>query len=61
MPRSDEAIREREELPTFELECWFDDPERPREVTVFDPLSEDRTSTWISADVSHTVPLDRVA
>lgn len=55
------AETEPDALPTFELACRVDDPETPREVTVFEPGAADVTAAWISADLDHAVPLDRVA
>lgn len=51
----------RDEFPTFDLVCLFDDPDHPREVTVFEPDAADVTATWITADAAHTVPLERSA
>lgn len=56
----DGTVPEKGELPAFDLEFWFDDPKRPGEVTIFDPVADD-TTTWLTADASHAVPIDRVA
>lgn len=47
-----------EETPEFELECLYDEPSNPSELTVFAP---DRLTTeWLTADRSAAVPLDRI-
>lgn len=48
-----------DELPTFDLECQYDDPMNPSELTIFAPDASTRTTTWISADDSTAIPLDR--
>lgn len=50
-----------DELPTFELDCGFDDPDDPEEVTIFAPDSEAVTTNWLSIDIRYAVSLDDVA
>lgn len=45
--------------PTFDLECQYDDPIDPSELTIFAPDAPIRTTAWISADDSTAIPLDR--
>ncbi|MFB6122344.1 MAG: hypothetical protein ABEJ78_02655 [Haloferacaceae archaeon] len=51
---------ELEETPEFDLECIYDDPENPAELTIFSPESEDLTTEWITTDRSTAVPLEKV-
>lgn len=46
-------------LPSFELDCLFDDVDDPTEVTVFVTGSQ-TVSEWITADVDTAVPLDEI-
>lgn len=50
-----------EELPRFDLDYLVDDEDDPAEVTVL-PASGDHdiSSTWITIDLSHAVPLDEI-
>lgn len=50
-----------DELPVFELDYLFDDRDRPTEVTVF-PAEDtfDISTNWITIDIDHAVPLDRI-
>ena len=50
-----------DELPTFDLDFGFDDPDEPGEVTIFAPDSGAITTTWLSIDVRFAVSLDDVA
>jgi predicted RNA-binding protein with PUA-like domain len=50
-----------EDLPTFDLEYYYDDADDPGKVTVFDPESDEMTTTWITVGVEDAVALDRVA
>jgi hypothetical protein len=50
-----------ESPPQFALECTFDDPSNPTEVTVYSPGSENVTTEWLTVDRSTAVPLERVA
>lgn len=49
-----------DELPTFELDFGFDDPDDPEELTIFAP-GERVTTRWISVDARHAVPIEAVA
>ena len=46
--------------PEFELECLFDDTERPSSVTIFYPRGERTVSEWVTADVETARSLDDV-
>ena len=49
------------ELPRFELVWRFDDPGDPSEVTVFpSDGGDDVTTTWLTVDTRHAVPLPEV-
>lgn len=48
------------EAPEFELECRYDDPADPSELTVFSPATRHLATEWMTADRSTVVPLDRV-
>ncbi|ELY32835.1 hypothetical protein C498_07245 [Haloferax volcanii DS2] len=45
----------------FDLECIYDDPENPTELTVFSPKSEELTTSWITVDRGSAVSLDDIA
>jgi hypothetical protein len=48
-------------LPEFDLSYLYDDEDEPSEVTVFPARFDDDLATnWITIDVGHAVPLDRV-
>ena len=49
-----------DELPTFALDYGFDDPHDPRELTIFAPDAESVTTSWISIDAGHAVPIEDV-
>ena len=61
MTPSGEARPRRDELPRFDLEFRFDDPDDPREVTLYVDDSAHRTTSWITVSAEHCVPLDEVA
>jgi hypothetical protein len=61
MSSIDVLVTETDGLPTFELDFRYDDPQDPKEVTVFDGETDDTTTTWISAAVEDTARLDRIA
>lgn len=44
-------------FPEFGLDCRFDDPDDPAEVTVFAPEDDD-TTHWITVDAGSAVPID---
>lgn len=48
-------------LPAFDLRYAVDDPDAPTSVTVFDPLADDPTTAWLTADVPWVVDLRDVA
>lgn len=50
-----------DELPVFDLDYLFDDRDHPTEVTVF-PAEDtfDISTNWITIDIDHAVPLDRI-
>lgn len=54
------SVSGKDDLPEFDLEYYYDDPDDPEEVTVFHPNSADMTTTWITANIDHTVPLSRI-
>lgn len=46
------------EFPVFDLECLFDEPVEPTEVTIFSPSGFDITSHWITIDMESAVPIE---
>jgi hypothetical protein len=58
MSRSPRA--ELEAAPEFDLECLFDDPENPSEVTITTPDTEQSVTEWVTVDRSTAVPLEEV-
>ncbi|WP_251341598.1 hypothetical protein [Haloplanus halophilus] len=46
--------------PEFELECLFDDPSDPSELTIFTPEDGKLATEWISADRTTARSLDRL-
>lgn len=44
--------------PEFELECRFDDPADPSELTVFAPGERRVATEWLTVDRATAVPLD---
>lgn len=61
MRSTGEGRPRRDELPTFDVEFRFDDPDDPRKVTLYLDDAEHRTTSWITVTVQHCVPLDEVA
>lgn len=56
-------IRSADELaamPTFELECRYDDPADPAELTVYAPETERLATEWVTVNRSAAVSLERV-
>lgn len=51
----------KDELPTFELEYGFDDPDDPEEVTIYDPGTETVRTSWLSIEAGHAVSIGDVA
>lgn len=52
---------EKDELPAFELDYGFDDPDDPGEVTIYAPDAETVTTSWISIEARRAVSLEDVA
>jgi len=48
------------ETPEFELECLYDDPGSPSELTVFTPEKQRLATEWLTVDQSTAVELDDV-
>mgnify|MGYP000474713802 CR=1 FL=1 len=46
--------------PEFELECLFDDPSDPSELTIFSPEGENLATEWVTADRSAAWSLERI-
>ncbi|SEA35651.1 hypothetical protein SAMN04488065_2799 [Haloplanus vescus] len=46
--------------PEFELECLYDDPSNPSELTVFTPETERLATEWVTVDQSTAVSLEEV-
>ncbi|MFD1632396.1 hypothetical protein ACOZ4L_06330 [Haloplanus ruber] len=46
--------------PEFELECLFDDPSDPSELTIFSPEGENLATEWVTADRSTARSLERI-
>lgn len=61
MSSTEEAVVDAATLPTFDLDYGLDDPDDPTAVTVFDPGAEDASTTWLTMDRRHAVPLEDVA
>ncbi len=61
MSPAEDVVVDSAALPCFDLEYGMDDPTAPSWVTVFDPDAEDVSTTWITMDARHTVPLGDVA
>lgn len=48
-------------LPRFELAYGVDDRREPATVTIYDPLAEDVTTSWLSVDAAAALDLADVA
>lgn len=48
------------ETPTFELECLYDDPTDPAELTVYAPEAERLATEWVTVDRSAAVSLEEI-
>jgi len=46
--------------PEFDLECLFDDPSDPSELTIFSPEDGKLSTEWITTDRTTARALDRV-
>jgi hypothetical protein len=55
-----DAPREIDEPPDFELSHRFDDPNDPSEITVFPDAEEGSTSQWLSIDTGYALPLEEI-
>ncbi|MFB6222997.1 MAG: hypothetical protein ABEH86_04910 [Haloarcula sp.] len=51
---------ELDESPEFELNCLYDDPEDPSELTIFSSDLQKSMTEWVTADRSTIIPLDRI-
>lgn len=56
-PPSDTEL---DETPEFELDCLYDDPENPSELTIFASDIQQSVTEWVTADRSATVSLDQI-
>jgi len=54
------AIAGLRDRPEFELECLYDDPSSPSELTIFSPEPPRLATEWVTADRSTAVRLDRM-
>ncbi|EMA03835.1 hypothetical protein SAMN05443574_102347 [Haloarcula vallismortis] len=48
------------ETPEFELDCLYDDPEDPSELTIFPSDSHQSVTEWVTADRSAAVSLEEL-
>jgi len=48
------------ETPEFELECLYDDPSSPSELTIFSPETRRMATEWVTIDRSAAIRLDRI-
>jgi hypothetical protein len=46
--------------PEFELECLYDDPSNPSELTIFSPEPPAMATEWLTVDRAAAVRLDRM-
>ena len=49
-----------DETPEFELDCLYDDPEDPSELTIFPSDLQQSVTEWVTADRSAAVSLDEL-
>jgi hypothetical protein len=49
-----------DETPEFELDCLYDDPEDPSELTIFPSNLQESVTEWVTADRSAAVSLDEL-
>ncbi|MFU1781007.1 hypothetical protein ACM16X_06485 [Haloarcula japonica] len=56
-PLSDTDLNE---TPEFELDCLYDDPENPSELTIFPSDRQQSVTEWVTADRSATVSLEKL-
>jgi hypothetical protein len=57
MDPTDATLRQ---APDFELECLYDDPSSPTELTIFSPETPAMATEWLTADRSSVIRLDRI-
>lgn len=57
---ADRSRPSRDDPPTFDLTCRFDDDDHPSEVTVYPDGDDDPATTWLTIDVGHAIPLGDV-
>ncbi|WP_251329366.1 hypothetical protein [Haloplanus pelagicus] len=60
MSATDASTVDLRSLPEFELECLFDDPTDPAELTIFTPDTGRLATEWITADRETARSLDRM-
>jgi hypothetical protein len=48
------------QAPEFELECLYDDPSSPSELTIFSPETPEMATEWLTVDRSSALRLDRM-
>jgi len=48
------------QAPEFELECLYDDPSSPSELTIFSPETPAMATEWLTVDRSSALRLDRM-
>jgi hypothetical protein len=53
------AVSSADASPAIELECRYDDPDDPSELTVFSPELPNRATEWLTVDRATAIPLDR--
>lgn len=60
--RSDDAAAEADwqETPEFALECLYDDPLDPSELTIYAPDGQRFATEWVTADQSAAIPIDQI-
>lgn len=52
---------ERNDYPAVDLHARFDDLADPTELTIYSvDLSDDPTTTWLSIDADHAIPLEEL-
>jgi hypothetical protein len=57
MDATDATLRQ---APEFELECLYDDPSSPSELTIFSPETPEMATEWLTVDRSSAIRLDRM-
>ena len=50
----------RRQTPEAELECLYDDPSSPSELTIFSPETPAMATEWLTVDRSSAIRLDRM-